>query len=216
MARARPSCRSAATRSCGPNSSTISVSASAAARRSWDAPTCSPHCGRRCRGTGARPGWSVRSSRCWSPTGRPRSPATARCGPPRPAELERVPAGGRGDVRRGTRPAAADRIGAPRVPAAGRRVDRRAAGVRAPRPIRRVAFKAEIGVMSRATSQIQGVWVRPDLRGRGLGTSAMATVIDYALRLTPDGQPVRQRLQPCRPDGCTNDWACGRSQPSPR
>jgi predicted GNAT family acetyltransferase len=48
-----------------------------------------------------------------------------------------------------------------------------------------VAFKAEIGVMSTATSQIQGVWVRPDLRGRGLGTAAMATVIDYALRLTP-------------------------------
>jgi predicted GNAT family acetyltransferase len=49
----------------------------------------------------------------------------------------------------------------------------------------RVAFKAEIGVMSRSTSQVQGVWVRPDLRGRGLGTSAMATVIDYALRVTP-------------------------------
>jgi uncharacterized protein len=48
-----------------------------------------------------------------------------------------------------------------------------------------VAFKAEIGVLSRATSQIQGVWVRPDLRGRGVGTAAMATVIDYALRLTP-------------------------------
>ncbi len=49
----------------------------------------------------------------------------------------------------------------------------------------RVAFKAEIGVLSPATSQIQGVWVRPDLRGRGLGTSAMATVMDYALKLTP-------------------------------
>jgi uncharacterized protein len=48
-----------------------------------------------------------------------------------------------------------------------------------------VAFKAEIGVLSRATSQIQGVWVRPDLRDRGVGTAAMATVIDYALRLTP-------------------------------
>jgi hypothetical protein len=49
----------------------------------------------------------------------------------------------------------------------------------------RVSFKAEIGVLSASTSQIQGVWVRPDLRGRGLGTAAMATVIDYALRLTP-------------------------------
>jgi predicted GNAT family acetyltransferase len=49
----------------------------------------------------------------------------------------------------------------------------------------RVAFKAEIGAVSGATSQIQGVWVRPDLRGRGLGTAAMATVLDYALRLAP-------------------------------
>jgi hypothetical protein len=49
----------------------------------------------------------------------------------------------------------------------------------------RVAFKAEIGVVSRATSQIQGVWVRPDLRGRGLGTTAMATVVNHALQLAP-------------------------------
>jgi uncharacterized protein len=48
-----------------------------------------------------------------------------------------------------------------------------------------VAFKAEIGVVSRATSQIQGVWVRPDLRGRGVGTSAMATVVNHALQLAP-------------------------------
>lgn len=48
-----------------------------------------------------------------------------------------------------------------------------------------VAFKAEIGAVSAATCQIQGVWVRPDLRGRGLATSAMSAVIDHALRLSP-------------------------------
>jgi predicted GNAT family acetyltransferase len=49
----------------------------------------------------------------------------------------------------------------------------------------RVTFKAEIGAVSATTCQIQGVWVRPDLRGLGLGTSAVAAVIDYALRIAP-------------------------------
>ncbi len=48
-----------------------------------------------------------------------------------------------------------------------------------------VAFKAEIGAVSAATCQIQGVWVRPDLRGRGLGTAAVSAVIDHGLRLAP-------------------------------
>lgn len=77
-----------------------------------------------------------------------------------------------GSARRSYRQRAAELIAARRVFV---RLDRSG----------RVAFKAEIGVMSRATSQIQGVWVRPDLRGRGLGTHAMATVLDFALRLTP-------------------------------
>jgi predicted GNAT family acetyltransferase len=46
----------------------------------------------------------------------------------------------------------------------------------------RVMFKAEIGALSRATAQIQGVWVRPDLRGRGLGTACMAAVLRLALQ----------------------------------
>jgi predicted GNAT family acetyltransferase len=49
----------------------------------------------------------------------------------------------------------------------------------------RIAFKADLGVMTAATVQVQGVWTRPDLRGRGLGTAAMAHVIDHALRLAP-------------------------------
>ncbi len=46
-------------------------------------------------------------------------------------------------------------------------------------------FKAEIGSVSAGACQIQGVWVRPDLRGQGIGTAAMATVLRYALTLAP-------------------------------
>lgn len=40
----------------------------------------------------------------------------------------------------------------------------------------RVIFKAEVGSMSTSVGQIQGVWVHPLFRGRGLGTSGTATV----------------------------------------
>ncbi|MEI6254023.1 MAG: GNAT family N-acetyltransferase [Mycobacteriaceae bacterium] len=39
-----------------------------------------------------------------------------------------------------------------------------------------VVFKAEIGSQSPAVGQIQGVWVHPDWRGRGLGTAGTAAV----------------------------------------
>ena len=39
-----------------------------------------------------------------------------------------------------------------------------------------VVFKAEIGAMSRAVGQIQGVWVHPAWRGHGLGTAGTASV----------------------------------------
>jgi predicted GNAT family acetyltransferase len=48
-----------------------------------------------------------------------------------------------------------------------------------------VEFKADIGAITAHTCQIQGVWVRPDLRGRGVGTAALATVIRHALTLAP-------------------------------
>jgi uncharacterized protein len=46
-----------------------------------------------------------------------------------------------------------------------------------------VEFKAEIGALTPETAQLQGVWVRPDLRGRGIGTAAMAAVIEHTLTL---------------------------------
>jgi uncharacterized protein len=49
----------------------------------------------------------------------------------------------------------------------------------------RVAFKAEIGALSPATAQVQGVWVRPELRGQGIGTACMAAVMRLALRRAP-------------------------------
>ncbi|HME75705.1 MAG TPA: GNAT family N-acetyltransferase, partial [Mycobacterium sp.] len=39
-----------------------------------------------------------------------------------------------------------------------------------------VVFKAEVGSQSPAVSQIQGVWVHPKRRGRGLGTGGTATL----------------------------------------
>jgi uncharacterized protein len=41
-----------------------------------------------------------------------------------------------------------------------------------------VVFKAEIGALSRQVGQIQGVWVHPGCRGRGLGTVGTAAVAD--------------------------------------
>jgi hypothetical protein len=48
-----------------------------------------------------------------------------------------------------------------------------------------VLFKADLGTVSPHTCQVQGVWVRPDLRGRGLGTAALASVLRHALTLAP-------------------------------
>jgi predicted GNAT family acetyltransferase len=46
----------------------------------------------------------------------------------------------------------------------------------------RVAFKAELAVVTRHTAQVQGVWVDPQWRGRGLATGGMAAVVADALR----------------------------------
>jgi len=46
----------------------------------------------------------------------------------------------------------------------------------------RVLFKAEVGSATGAACQVQGVWVPPELRGRGLSTGGMAAVVQAALR----------------------------------
>lgn len=45
-----------------------------------------------------------------------------------------------------------------------------------------VVFKAEVGAVSHAAAQIQGVWVRPDQRGLGLAAPAMAAVVGFLQR----------------------------------
>ncbi|MEV7088229.1 GNAT family N-acetyltransferase [Streptomyces sp. NPDC093085] len=45
----------------------------------------------------------------------------------------------------------------------------------------KVLFKAEIGAATSQACQIQGVWVDPAFRGRGLSESGMAAVVRYAL-----------------------------------
>jgi predicted GNAT family acetyltransferase len=46
----------------------------------------------------------------------------------------------------------------------------------------RVVFKAELAIVTKRTTQVQGVWVDPEFRGRGLAAPAMATVVRDALR----------------------------------
>lgn len=46
----------------------------------------------------------------------------------------------------------------------------------------RVVFKAEIGAVTAGACQVQGVWVAPEHRGRGLSETGMAAVLDIALR----------------------------------
>jgi predicted GNAT family acetyltransferase len=46
----------------------------------------------------------------------------------------------------------------------------------------RVMFKAEIGSVTPSACQVQGVWVAPELRGRGLSVPGMATVVNESLR----------------------------------
>lgn len=46
-------------------------------------------------------------------------------------------------------------------------------------------FKAEVGALSRRACQIQGVWVRPELRRHGLAGRGMAAVVELARQVSP-------------------------------
>jgi predicted GNAT family acetyltransferase len=46
----------------------------------------------------------------------------------------------------------------------------------------RVIFKAELAIVTRRTTQVQGVWVDPEFRGQGQAAAAMAAVVQDALR----------------------------------
>ncbi|BCJ57900.1 GNAT family N-acetyltransferase [Micromonospora endophytica] len=76
----------------------------------------------------------------------------------------------------------------------------------------RVVFKAELAVVTRRTAQVQGVWVAPEWRGRGIATAAMAAVVRDALtRVAPTvslyvndfNRPARRVYERCgfRPVG---------------
>ncbi|WP_077489265.1 DUF4081 domain-containing GNAT family N-acetyltransferase [Sinomonas mesophila] len=48
-----------------------------------------------------------------------------------------------------------------------------------------VMFKAELGSVTAAATQVQGVWVDPLHRGTGLSHGGMAAVVDHARRIAP-------------------------------
>ena len=49
----------------------------------------------------------------------------------------------------------------------------------------RVVFKADLGSVSGSVSQVQGVWVDPELRGQGIAAPAMAGVVQLARPVAP-------------------------------
>ena len=49
----------------------------------------------------------------------------------------------------------------------------------------RVVFKAEVGSVGTGVCQIQGVWVDPEFRGRGLAAPGMAAVVELARQIAP-------------------------------
>ncbi len=49
----------------------------------------------------------------------------------------------------------------------------------------RVLFKADLGSVSATVCQVQGVWLDPELRGRGMAAPAMAAVVKLARTIAP-------------------------------
>ena len=48
-----------------------------------------------------------------------------------------------------------------------------------------VIFKAELGTVSSSAVQVQGVWMNPAYRGRGLSAGYMSAVVQFAQELAP-------------------------------
>ncbi len=48
-----------------------------------------------------------------------------------------------------------------------------------------VVFKAELGAVTQDATQVQGVWMNPDYRGRGLSAGYMAAVVEHARAFAP-------------------------------
>jgi len=47
-----------------------------------------------------------------------------------------------------------------------------------------VLFKAEVGIVTPGTAQIQGVWTTPDRRGEGVASAGVAAIVLEALRMS--------------------------------
>ena len=65
----------------------------------------------------------------------------------------------------------------------------------------RVVFKAEVGSVGSGVCQIQGVWVDPECRGRGLAAPGMAAVVELARQISAGGDALRERVQPAGAGG---------------
>lgn len=52
-------------------------------------------------------------------------------------------------------------------------------------PAGEVVFKAELGAVTADVTQVQGVWMNPQYRGRGLGAAYMAAVVELAQKVAP-------------------------------
>lgn len=50
---------------------------------------------------------------------------------------------------------------------------------------RSVLFKADLGAVTSHATQIQGVWLRPEIRGQGLSAAYMAGAVNYAQKFAP-------------------------------